>query len=129
MEDEMALKSELVVGQVVVVGPRYVMADAPPFAGNGRMEVDEWTDRAFRVVGFLGDDARLAPPDLADADESDEVVSIHCRRLTASRVPEATAQEQVACRACDGSGEARCGGKCPLCRGSGVEAATQSEED
>lgn len=79
----MALKRELQVGGIVEVGPRYVMAEHPPFAGRGRYEADEWTGKRFRVVGFYRDEAaRLAPPDLIGADESDEAVAIHCRRLS-----------------------------------------------
>jgi len=74
--------SACTVGALVVVGPRYVMADHPPYAGNGRHEADEWTGRTFRVVAIEGRDAALAPADLVGADESDAVVYIHQRRLT-----------------------------------------------
>lgn len=74
--------SGLPVGALVRVGPRYVMADHPPFSGRGHFEPDEWTGRTLRVVGLSGDGAALAPADLLGADESDEVVHIHARRLT-----------------------------------------------
>lgn len=80
----------LSIGQVVQVGPKYVMAKNPPFAGNGRHEADEWTGRQLRVVAVrparpelgLAPMASLAPVELLNPDESDEVVSIAVRRLT-----------------------------------------------
>lgn len=75
-------KSAVVVGALVIVGTRYVMADHPPYAGHGRQEPDEWTGRMFRVVALEGRDAALAPPDLLGVDSSDAVVSINMGRLT-----------------------------------------------
>jgi hypothetical protein len=69
------------VGDVVVVGTRYVMADFPPYHGRGKQEADEWTGRQFRIVGFRGRDAVLAPANIIGADMSDEVVDINVGRL------------------------------------------------
>lgn len=81
--------STVIVGALVLVGTRYVMADHPPFVGNGHQEPDEWTGRTFRVVALEGMDAALAPPELVGADETDAVVYIHTRRLTPIKAPRA----------------------------------------
>ena len=77
------------VGDLVVVGQRYVMSDHPPHVGKGRMEDDQWTGKVFRVVAIRPiskyrstTGAALAPANLVGVDESDEVVDIACRRLT-----------------------------------------------
>jgi hypothetical protein len=80
---------ELQVGDVVLVGPAYTMADEPPWAGRGRFVADGWTGVTMRIVGWLGTQpprmAMLAPADIVDVDESDEVVSINVGRLTLKR--------------------------------------------
>lgn len=79
----MALKSELKLQELVVVGARYEMAAHPPFAERGRKVPDEWTGLTLRIVGFYSDEtAKLAMPAVVDANESDEVVAISCARLT-----------------------------------------------
>lgn len=79
----------VVVGSRVTVGPRYVMADHPPYAGRGTFEPDEYTTRTFRVVKLRpgGGQFRSAPsaalaPDRPGVDEGDEVVDISLTRLT-----------------------------------------------
>ena len=70
-------------GDLVVVGPKYVMSDRAPNVGNGTLEADQWTGRTYRVVGFdKTNGVKLADPALINADESDEVVTINRRRLT-----------------------------------------------
>lgn len=70
---------------MVVVGPRYVMADDPPFIGNGRAEPDGYTGRIMRIVALHHNhtppSAELAPGDVLGADESDAIVDIPLRRL------------------------------------------------
>lgn len=71
------------LGSLVVIGPRYVMADRPPYGGHGRYESDEWTGRTMRVVGYdKTGGVKLAPPELVGADDSDEEVTAPARRLT-----------------------------------------------
>lgn len=77
------LAHALELGDVVKVGPRFVMADHPPFFGNHRFESDEWTDRVMRIVRFCGvADLELAPANLVGVDGSDADVIIHHSRLT-----------------------------------------------
>ena len=83
----MAIRSELEIGGLVTVGPKYVMAEHPPYAGNGTFEADEVTGRTFRVVGFRGICAVLALPDVVDADIRDEWTDLPCRRLTPATQP------------------------------------------
>jgi hypothetical protein len=76
-------------GQFVKVGPRYVMADQPPFSGRGRFEADAYTGRIMRVLKVtpvwrqgeysLPEGADLAPTEPPDAEEE---VWICTRRLT-----------------------------------------------
>lgn len=76
------LLEDIRVGDVVQVAPRYVMAEHPPFIGNGTFASDNYTGEVFRVVALRGFSAALAPTDLLEVDESDEVVDIVFRRLT-----------------------------------------------
>lgn len=71
----------LKLGNVVKVGPRFVMAQ---FAGGkSSFASDEWTDRVMRVVRFCGvADLELAPANLIGVDGSDADVIIHHSRLT-----------------------------------------------
>lgn len=74
--------NEMQVGQIVAVGPKYVMSNHQPHIGNGHFENDEWTGKLFRVVKINSRDADLAPTNLVGADETDAVVSVVFRRLT-----------------------------------------------
>jgi hypothetical protein len=78
------MKTEIEVGDVVKVGPKFEMGDR---LGQGRMVADDYTGRVFRVValrtGKLGpSSAALAPANIIGADESDEVVDVVLRRLS-----------------------------------------------
>ena len=80
----------ITIGSIVVVGHRYVMSDTAPHVGRGHMEGDAFTGQTYRVVvlrpgvASLGSvpSAGLAPANLSDATEEDEVVDIALRRLT-----------------------------------------------
>lgn len=79
---------EVKIGDVVRVGQRYVMADHPPYVGNGRMLDDELTGTVWRVVGLRTSkisgqrSAMLAPSNLLNVDESDEEWDVGISRLT-----------------------------------------------
>jgi hypothetical protein len=81
--EQTMIATDLKIGGLVTVGPKYVMADNTPYIDRGHFEADEWTGQTLRVVGISGQDGLLAPANLAGADESDAVVYIHSRRLTA----------------------------------------------
>ncbi len=75
------------IGDLVKVGPSYQMADHPPFIGRGTFRADQWTDKVYRVVALrpgklCPPSAALAPANLLNVDESDEVVDIVLTRLT-----------------------------------------------
>jgi hypothetical protein len=74
---------ELAIGDLVTVGHRYVMAEHPPFIGNGKLETDAYTDTSWRIVAIRksGMEIGLADPRLEGVDESDEYVDMPLRRL------------------------------------------------
>lgn len=79
------MRKMIEVGSLVEVGERFEMGHN---VGQGRKVADEYTGRRFVVVrintSYSGPpNADLAPADLIGADESDAVVNIVCRRLTA----------------------------------------------
>lgn len=74
------------LGDVVTVGPRYVMNDYAPHqnpdgSGRGLFVHDNYAGESFRIVGFRKQYAILAPADLVGVDESDEVVDFRGSRL------------------------------------------------
>lgn len=69
----------LKIGMLVRVGPAYVQT----LPGPGMQQVaDSWAGSTYRVVGFDGRDALLAPPELKDATAEDYEVALNVGRLT-----------------------------------------------
>jgi hypothetical protein len=71
-------RTTLKVGDVVEVGPRFVMGER---LGQGHMEPDEWTGRKMRIVDIrwseIGGhfDADLATADIEDADAEVTIIT------------------------------------------------------
>lgn len=73
------------VGDVVMVGTRFVMGDR---VGQGRQESDSLTGTVWRIVRlrdagkYCPASAELAPADLLNVDESDAVWDVSLTRLS-----------------------------------------------
>lgn len=75
------LGENFAVGDLVIVGPAYRMAEQPPYEGHHTYAHDEITGYVGCIVKLDGDAAELAPANLLDVDESDADLSVTLKRL------------------------------------------------